>query len=770
VNTTPSDTIRLGTKAESLARLSSAVTKARVLPLHLVALPDWQEHRERELDRITAQDWAGGPLIVRSSAAAEDSFSESMAGQFLSLQGLRGRDELARAIDDVFSSYGGPGSDDQVLVQPQLRGSWMSGVACSCHPSTGAPYYVVNWVESAATDAVTSGAEGKLHTWYGARYSSAARPPSAPIAGVLALLAELRALTSISALDIEFAVSDDDELILLQVRPLVAGGARIPEARHHSALDGIAQSVAAGQQPAPEVPGRRAIYGVMPDWNPAEMIGLHPRPLALSLYRSLITDLTWAEARKRYGYRDLCGTPLLMDFAGLPYIDVRASAASLLPAGVPDAVAHKLVDHAVDTLAANPHLHDKLESQVVVSAHGLRTDTRMASLDVLDNAERSAFTDTLRALTDRLVTSDLVWHDLDQLRGLDSGPVFSGPAGVAQLVTRCVQFGTLPFAGLARAAFVATELLDDLVTEGVLDPADKAAFIASLDLVSSELRRGFATLDRDAFLKRYGHLRPGTYDILSPRYDEQPEVYFDWSAPREDVAPPPEFRLTGVQRLEVERLIRAAGLSFGADRLLEFAGSAIRGRELAKFEFTRVLSDVLVAVRRLGEQCGLDAAEMSYVDIQAVATLTGNPRDNREILCRAIERGRERHDLGQSVSLPPLITGPADVWSFRSQDTRPNFVTRGRAVGPVADIDAGDPPEGAIAMIASADPGYDWLFARGIAGLVTAFGGVNSHMALRALELGVPAVIGVGEAQFRRWTKAAGLDIDAASELVAVLT
>jgi phosphohistidine swiveling domain-containing protein len=177
-----------------------------------------------------------------------------------------------------------------------------------------------------------------------------------------------------------------------------------------------------------------------------------------------------------------------------------------------------------------------------------------------------------------------------------------------------------------------------------------------------------------------------------------------------------------------------------------------------------------VAVRRLGEQCGLDAAEMSYVDIQAVATLTGNPRDNREILCRAIERGRERHDLGQSVSLPPLITGPADVWSFRSQDTRPNFVTRGRAVGPVADIDAGDPPEGAIAMIASADPGYDWLFARGIAGLVTAFGGVNSHMALRALELGVPAVIGVGEAQFRRWTKAAGLDIDAASELVAVLT
>lgn len=740
-------TIRLGTKAESLARLSSAVTRARVLPLALVALPDWRARRDRELDRITGQDWADTTLIARSSAAAEDSFSESMAGQYLSLTGLRGRDELARAIDDVFASYVHPGPDDQVLVQPQLRDSRMSGVACSCHPSTGAPYYVVNWVESASTDTVTSGAKGKLHTWYGARYSSAARPPSAPIAGVLALLAELRALTGISALDIEFAVAEDDELILLQVRPLVAGVARVPEARHHAALDAIAQQVSTGPH---------TIYGVMPDWNPAEMIGLHPRPLALSLYRTLITDLTWARARARYGYRDLSGTPLLVDFAGLPYIDVRASAASLLPADIPDDMARKLVDHAVDTLAANPHLHDKFESQVLVTTHGLRN--RVDSLDVLDDAERAEFSGSLRALTDRLVTSDLVWRDLDRLRGLDAGPV-----GLKQLVTRCVEFGTLPFAGLARAAFVATELLDDL-----LEPADKAAFVASLDLVSSELRRNFATLDRDTFLKRYGHLRPGTYDILSPRYDEQPEVYFDWSAPREEVAPAQEFQLA--DRREASRLLRAAGLSFDVDQLLEFAGAAIRGRELAKFEFTRVLSDVLVAMRHLGERCGLDATDMSYIDIGVLGSLTGNPRHDREILVRAAEKGRDKHELSQLVSLPPLITGPQDVWSFRSLDTRPNFVTRGRAVGPVADIDAGDAPEGAIAMIASADPGYDWLFARGIAGLVTAFGGVNSHMALRALELGVPAVIGVGETQFRVWTKAAGLDIDAASELVAVLT
>ena len=28
----------------------------------------------------------------------------------------------------------------------------------------------------------------------------------------------------------------------------------------------------------------------MPDWNPAEIIGIKPKPLALSLYQELITN------------------------------------------------------------------------------------------------------------------------------------------------------------------------------------------------------------------------------------------------------------------------------------------------------------------------------------------------------------------------------------------------------------------------------------------------------------------------------------------------
>jgi glutamine kinase len=767
--------IPLGTKAESLARLSSAVTRARVLPMFAVDLRRWRERREQVMDSLMAEPWAGEALIVRSSAAAEDTSSESLAGHFLTLASLRGRGAVASAIDDVFASYGSAGPDDQVLVQPQLRNSRMSGVACSCHPSTGAPYYVVNWVESSSTDAVTSGGKGTLRTWYGARYSESARAPSAPIAGLLALVAELRALTGTSRLDVEFAVSEDDELILLQVRPLVVGCPRLPEAEHRAELTQIARRVQAGQRRQFSTLGQRAVYGVMPDWNPAEMIGLHPRPLALSLYKALITDRTWARARYRYGYRDLRGTPLLVDFAGLPYIDVRASAGSLIPRDVDDELAEPLVDHAVDALVAQPHLHDKIESQIVVSAHGFRTRQRLDGLtqSTLGSDERAAFAGILRRLTDELVLGDLWQRDLASLQVLDAWerhPHTPDGPSLSRRLDWCVEHGTLPFAGLARAAFIATELLDDLVAEDVLSQADKATFIASLGLVSSELRRDFATMDSDAFLARYGHLRPGTYDILSPRYDEAPDTYFDWSTQGGEVGATPEFRPTRRQLQRIGELIACTGFSFGPHRLLEFIGAAIRGREQAKFAFTRVLSDILVIIRRLGSHSGFSAEDMSFVDVETLRTLTGDPERDSAILRRSVERGREQYETGLLISLPPLVTGPDDVWSFQSLQTRPNFVTQGRATGRVANIDAGDAPDGAIALVASADPGYDWLFARGITGLVTAFGGVNSHMALRALELGVPAVVGAGEAQFRLWSRAAGLEIDAASELVAVLT
>ena len=77
--------------------------------------------------------------------------------------------------------------------------------------------------------------------------------------------------------------------------------------------------------------------------------------------------------------------------------------------------------------------------------------------------------------------------------------------------------------------------------------------------------------------------------------------------------------------------------------------------------------------------------------------------------------------------------------------------------------------EGRVILIDNADPGFDWLFSHKISGLITAWGGANSHMAIRAGELGLPAVVGVGEHNFASLKKAFSVSIDCATKSVSVV-
>ena len=72
------------------------------------------------------------------------------------------------------------------------------------------------------------------------------------------------------------------------------------DAKVDAALADVARKVELLSRPHPYLHGSRAIFGVMPDWNPAEIIGLRPGPLSLSLYRELITDAIWAYQRDNY--------------------------------------------------------------------------------------------------------------------------------------------------------------------------------------------------------------------------------------------------------------------------------------------------------------------------------------------------------------------------------------------------------------------------------------------------------------------------------------
>ena len=114
-----------------------------------------------------------------------------------------------------------------------------------------------------------------------------------------------------------------------------------------------------------------------------------------------------------------------------------------------------------------------------------------------------------------------------------------------------------------------------------------------------------------------------------------------------------------------------------------------------------------------------------------------------------------------------------DAWSFWYPDSCPNYISLGSAEGHVIYIDQnnlGANIKGKIVFIESADPGYDWIFSHAIGALVTKYGGVNSHMAIRAGELNIPAVIGAGENNFVNWSSANYLVVDCAARQVEVIS
>ena len=71
-----------------------------------------------------------------------------------------------------------------------------------------------------------------------------------------------------------------------------------------------------------------------------------------------------------------------------------------------------------------------------------------------------------------------------------------------------------------------------------------------------------------------------------------------------------------------------------------------------------------------------------------------------------------------------------------------------------------------IILIESADPGYDWIFSKNIKGLITKYGGANSHMAIRCSEFRIAAAIGCGEQIYERLIGCHSIEIDCAAEKI----
>src|SRR5713101_1267417 len=215
----PTRLVTLKTKAESLEALAPLLRNGRVLPQVRFSVGDWRSDAAGVLAAVTAAPWGSDRVIVRSSAQCEDGAASSQAGRYDSVLGVVGSAAVGQAIDRVIDSFASEGSDDdQIFVQPMLDRVAMAGVAFSRSPS-GGPYFIINYDDrSGLTDRVTAGVGDNLETFLCLRSRPDACPPS--LAPVIALVSELETLLASDTIDVEFAMGDDGQLYLLQVRPL----------------------------------------------------------------------------------------------------------------------------------------------------------------------------------------------------------------------------------------------------------------------------------------------------------------------------------------------------------------------------------------------------------------------------------------------------------------------------------------------------------------------------------------------------------------------
>lgn len=784
----------LGTKAQTLARLRPLVEKSEIEDQVSFTVGDWMSRPSKVLGQVQSQ-FEGASLIVRSSATTEDGFAASNAGNFESVLDVNGASEaaLAEAVEEVIGSYEDGEPSHQVLVQPMVRNTQASGVVFTRTLEKGAPYYVVTYDPTPdVTDTVTDGSG--VHDTLFVRRDRATITNEIPTAiqALLEAAREIEALVGSEALDIEFALGQDDKVYILQVRPLatLASGSSVDrDELFFDQLDEIAEEVSEAAAPLPHMGGDRGIFGVMPDWNPAEIIGRHPRQLALSLYQYLVTDSIWAQQRAEFGYQDVRPAPLLAVFGGQPYVDVRASLNSFVPAELDASYTESLVNFCLDRLRDRPELHDKIEFEIIPTCFTLNFEkwdkllVQKAGLSKEDvTAHREALIEITKVAFDR-VRKEL--HRVEALANRRRDIIERGMPPLqeaAMLLEDCRRLGTLPFAHLARCGFVAVTLLRTAEEAGIVPKGFEGDYLQSVNTVGQELTQDSAKvaagkMDWDHLVAKYGHLRPGTYEVTAPAYRDDPEQFLGPLVERVDetnlMHEDEEFDQS---RLEpIASALQSEGLEVEVSELDAFLRRAVEGRESSKFEFTRNLSRALDLFVAFGETVGLNRADLSHCRIEDLLALRRDGLFRRlaqDTLRQRVEEGRRWHQEGEGIHLPALITRPEDVSAFRRAGGQPNFVGQDTVRAKVVDLEnSGDQISlnGQIACIPQADPGYDWIFGRGIVGLITMYGGANSHMAIRAAEFKLPAAIGVGEARFAELRYAQILELDPANQRVNVI-
>jgi glutamine kinase len=777
----------ISSKADTLKALKPLLKQSNVEDFYIFTFSDWINKKEKIVEDIEQK--FNDKIVIRSSAINEDTMENSMAGYFDSVLDVQvsSKAEIYDAINTVIDSYNKKDSQssfNQILVQKQTTNIVMSGVIFTRTLEDNAPYYVINYDDSTgSTDSVTAGRESQMII-----FSRFAKNYPHKFEHIINSVKEIESLIPNIPLDIEFALNQQEKVIIFQVRPLAANIHKSKlDGKVNQKIDNLKSKLKLLNEEVKHLVGEFTILADMPDWNPAEIIGNCPNLLDHSLYDYIITNEVWHQARTSQGYYNVYPARLVELFGNKPYVNVRNSFNSFTPAAIAHQLREKLVAFYLDKLRKKPHLQDKVEFDVLFTCYDLNFSTRSQELtkNGFDANEISSLKQALVNMTNTLVTegkqnieSDLlVVKSMEEFRTKIHQQIKKNhlPSGLCidyakLLLKECKEKGTVQFSRLARLGFVAKILLQSLITEKIITQEEFDTFYNSISTVASKISDDFMKLcnkeiSKEQFLREYYHLRPGTYDITSMRYEANPDLVDSNVKVNIKMTEMRGFTFEQSKKEQINTILKEHGLNFNIDVLLQFVKMATEARELAKFEFTKNLSDAMELIAQAGKEMGFTRKEIAMLDINDIFQINQHADSlQTTTLWKGLIKQQEQEKLvNNQLQLPSIILNENDFDIIQHYSAKPNFITQKSIQAKVININqthTTDEIEGKIVILENGDPGYDWIFTRNPSGLITKYGGVASHMSIRCAEFGIPAAIGCGELIFNKVKNAPEVHLD----------
>ena len=779
------------TKGQTLLWMKKRLKNSEIPYLIVFTYDEWKTNSKDTLNKIRFA-FNAKKIAIRSSSLNEDSLLTSNAGAFESYLDVPKANLrlISEKINQVFSSYGKKiNDDDEVIIQEMINDISISGVIFTHEIKNKAPYYSINYDDiSGSSTTVTSGTSNYSNKTLYIHRGSKNGVRSKRFSKLLKSTFEIENLLKNNALDIEFIVTNNLTINILQVRPIInnkkLGIENYKLINYHinKLRNTLKNKVYLKQFEKIQQP----LFGQMPDWNPAEMIGVVPRNLAYSLYKTLITEKIWCKAREKMGYKKSKTHSLMYNFCGHPFIDVNASFYSFIPNKLNNKIAKKLVNFWTNKLKLHPEFHDKVEFKIAFTTYtfDLEDEINNLPLEIFNSIEKKSIKNVYYEHLTQLIKSNDVGSlkksnlEILKLKLELKKIIIAKTVSTEKLVKICQKYGTLPFAKLARHAFISTSLIKSLSSKKILSESRVTEFLSSIKTILSEMLEDIQKLKNNSisefdFKIKYGHLRPGTYDINSKSYKEiDPSEIFGNRKIKKSIN---EFILADKEKRKINKVLKTSKLPFkDAYKFLDYIKLSIQAREYAKFNFTKLIDLIFENVKNISKNLKISLDDLSYLTVENFLNIENskNTIKRRTKLMQIIKKNKKQHKIFTAIKLPQLIMDPNHAVVIPFQVSLPNFITNKTIEGYVKilkNYDDSQNLDGKIVVIESADPGYDWLFSTKFSALITKYGGTNSHMAIRCAELSIPAAIGCGEQLFEQIKKYNKVKLDCASLIIQPL-